>query len=686
MSLPKEFHSLENVRRAWRWVLSNPDRAYKKYFREIYAAYAVADDRLLTHLSERLRRGIYEPETACKIYLPKKSGILRPLSLLCVEDQIAYQAAVNVCAEHLYPRVRNRYLQQVFGHLYAGKSSTWFYRKWADGYRAFNRAATNAFKGGYRFTASFDLTACYDSIDHKVLSHFMEDIGLTREFCSLLASWLSYWTATEKKIFHGHGIPQGPIGSGLVAEVVLRHFDDHSWPSTGVQYFRYVDDIRLFARSEPSLRRALIRLDHLSKDVGLFPQSSKIDIHEVSDIRAELKSVSQPVEQALRSKSMDQARVRARLLQLSPRLTVTDPTRFKFVLAHAVPTAPLTARLWRLYQKSPEYYEPIARYLSRYNQIPKGAAQPLFKAVVSQSLYQSIAAEFIRVCQGRLSAQMIAVGRRRFKPIWKPRVNQADLAAALGRWLISIGHLTDAQLEYALRPSAVGWMKAQLLLEIALSKIDDGVRRRLLAGRVRDRSFDTALCAAYAAGSNGFKLNVAARAMSPAAAIVLREFGLIRRGGQRVCGITASLLKLINQDSSIDWRRLLGPHYRPAERQMVECRGYAETNATAWVNALDVFNDYVFDRVFHLDGTIGAWTLGRPGSVLNSDAKRFAAKYPRCFAYAKETHERRLESSLSHPKVRSTGRATMAIHFSYTKRSRRLLREAVLELETAGLV
>lgn len=130
----------DNLNRAWRWIRSNPDATYKSYFRPLYQHFAVAEAALLQDLGERLKRDIYEPEPSCKIFQPKPSGILRPISLLSVEDQITYQAAVNLIAEKLYPRVVRRYSQQVFGHLYAGKTSLWFYRKWSDGYKAFRFA------------------------------------------------------------------------------------------------------------------------------------------------------------------------------------------------------------------------------------------------------------------------------------------------------------------------------------------------------------------------------------------------------------------------------------------------------------------------------------------------------------------------------------------------------------------
>src|SRR4051794_20036167 len=79
---------LDNLRRAWRWLQSNPSPSYKNYFRSLYANYATAENDLLTGLQDRLKRGIYQPAHACKIYLPKDSGGLRPYTQLTVEDQI----------------------------------------------------------------------------------------------------------------------------------------------------------------------------------------------------------------------------------------------------------------------------------------------------------------------------------------------------------------------------------------------------------------------------------------------------------------------------------------------------------------------------------------------------------------------------------------------------------------------
>ncbi len=319
-----------------------------------------------------------------------------------MEDQIVYQSLVNIVAEKLFPHVKTRYLTETFGHLYAGKSSVWFYRKWSDGYAAFNKTARQAFNSGLKFTASFDLTAYYDSLDHGVLRHFLSSIGCDQQFCSTLAEYLSRWTATERRVYHNHGIPQGPLGSGLLSEVVLQHFDSNYGDPKRVRYLRYVDDIRLFAATSRELREMVVTLDLLSKDVGLFPQSSKIEIHEVVDIEAELKSVSRPPEASIKRKVVDQDKLRRRLITLSPRYRVVNDTRFKFLLAHASPSSTLNTRLWKVLEQRPDLYDSIFRYFRRYKTLPKTVAREVVTQIKQKPLYDAVTGGLIATAEGRL--------------------------------------------------------------------------------------------------------------------------------------------------------------------------------------------------------------------------------------------------------------------------------------------
>lgn len=660
----------DNLRRAWQWVRSNPDRAYKSYFRDHYSSYASAEDQLLDSLANRLRRRIYEPQSATKIFFPKLSGILRPYSLITVEDQIVYQAAANVVADALLPRARSRYLHEVFGHLYAGRLSPWFYRKWSDGYRQFNSAAIAAFESGFRVTASFDLTACYDSIDHGVLCHFLRKLGLDREFNIQLSNWLTTWTATETQIRHNHGIPQGPLPSGLIAEVVLGHFDDQRRSEKSVRYLRYVDDIRLFARRERELRKMLTRLDMLSKDVGLFPQSGKIEIHEVKNIRDELKSISQPGEGLIGNRAISQTKIRKRLRALTKRFKVIDPTRFKFILGSANPSPEVTRRVFRVFDGAPIYYEALSRYLARYDQLPSELVDRLLKEIRIQTLYPAIQAAFVNTLIDRVPSNRETKVRTVLKGLWSPKIRQADLAGSIARYLIPRGALTESQLLYAATRARSWWLRGEIALSLSVEDPNSN-RGVVLNALVCDLVADPAVAAAWIAGRNGISITARRRDLSPGAKLVLREFGLVKRGGRRVCGINASLIKMTGVSTRIDWRKFFEGNYRSAERQLVECRAYSETNASAWVNGMDVFNDWLLMALYRHDPGLGTYEAGKIGSVMGS--VRLQAAYPAISTLVREIHEKRYASHLSHAKVKRSGKATAPVRFSYLRKGRRLL-------------
>lgn len=691
MKLPPAFYRIENLKRAWRWIRSNPDAGYKSYFREQYAAYAAAQDSLLPDLADRLRRGAYSPAPASKIYLPKPSGILRPYSLLEIEDQIILQAATNIIAEQMFPRVRYHYMERVFGHLYAGKSRIWFYRKWSHGYAAFNKAATDAYESGKVFAASFDLTAFYDSIDHRVLSHFLQRFGVDRDLVCALCEWLSAWTGTEAKILLGHGIPQGPMSSGLIAEAVLSHLDNHRWSNSGVVYLRYVDDIRLFAKTEFLLRQALIRLDLLSKDIGLFPQSSKISIHRVTNIGAELKSVSQPPEAVIKSRQaekikIDQKRVFRRLVELSHHYRIDDKTRFKYVLANALPSAALTSRLWRILDNSPELYESVACYLMRSTRLPRRASREVIRRIKVERLYPSVSAAFLRAIVGTLHPSERRNARTEFKKMWAPKSRRPDFTVALGQWLLSESALTDRQIAYACARSSSSWVRSSLLLAVDANVQNPTVRNTVANVAMTDLAVDPAIAGALISGKDGVKPRVGARHIRRQAALVLKEFGLIRRATGRTCGINSSLSALLEQEVVLNWRSFFGTTYRQAERQIVGCRGYASTDATAWVQGLDVFNDLVLDALFRKDPTMGRYKLGNIGSCTGSPPAALSTNFPRVLDLASKVHNLRYQSFLAHPRVKKTMQATGQIRFRFIRESKHLIANAVREIERSGLV
>jgi hypothetical protein len=680
----------DNLARAWRWVQSNPEAAYKSYYRSLYANYRIADDALLAGLRDRLTRGIYEPAHACKIYFPKKSGGLRPYTLLTVEDQIVYQALVNVVAEQLTPRVRHRQMSEVFSHIYAGKTSVWFYRYWKTGYQKMNRAVREAYREGFRYRARFDLTACYDSVDHTVLRHFLDDLGCDLDFNRLLIKCLARWTATQRKrrIYHGHGIPQGPLSSGLLAEAVLRHYDEGRIPRSGVRYFRYVDDIRLFARREIDLRRAVAELDYLSKDIGLFPQSAKIDIRKVADIEQELKSVSRPAvaELDLDAEKVDQKRVARRLQELTPKFRVTDSTEFRFVLGGAEPRARLSRRLVRVLEHQPYLYADILRYFRKYDSLPTDIAEWLTKELNSNPLYAAFIAELLFTADSRLDLFRSAEVDTYVKRNWKPsKLRSADLLAALGRWGIKRGVLARTQVEHAIRRLPEWWARSELVAALDIKTVDPGRVDGLLVEKLKDGVSDVAIAAAVHLSSLVTTITPP-KSMHAAAGPVLEQLKLIPSGAAEVCGIKRSFDRLLRREvAQPDWKALFGKDYPDVERHTVFCYAYSEVNVTAWVNAMDVFNDWLLAALTAHDARIGTYIQGKVGTFVKQPTSRFAKHYPAVWAMTSEIHRCRGESHLSHAWQQEGQiyvKPTKPVPYKYLRKAKPLVERALAELSS----
>jgi hypothetical protein len=652
--------SAANLGRAYRWLLSNPEAAYKSYFRDVYTAYASASDYNLVRLRRLLGRRAFEPAHATKVYLPKPSGLLRTYTLLSVEDQIVYQACVNIVAEKLVPKVRGRYHKTIFGHLYAGKSSPFFYRKWQDGYRAYSKRVVEAVEGGENFVANFDLTAFYDSIDHEVLRHFLHDIAVEDDLIDFLLRCLRVWTSSTwpqaQPIYLGHGIPQGPLPSGLLAEVLLKYLDDKGIRG-GARYLRYVDDIKLFARTESQLRRRLVSLDLASKDIGLFPQSSKVAISKVKDPREEIKTVSNPPEPALRG-SDNQPRLRKRLLELTQRATVKDATRFKFLLARAMPSAALNGRLMQVLAKQPEFSVPVSNYVRRYEKVPKRFGEILVEYVRTQEIYHSASAEVLRSMLGNLQGRSRRdcadlCYSRLFNPLKGTAPPQPSLRSALWAWVLAEHRARYSQYIYALRNERDSWVVKEMISSLPSDTFGTPSMQAVLNWAICAGHADAARCAARRIVEDNFEVGPKIEEISHAARPILFAGGRIRRIGRPESLVHEVLCKVLHASfARFNWRAFLSGDHTLAEALAFGVRGYFESSIDSGVLALDSLCDLIFDSVWR---EVKPPTKTRPnyGSALvDPDCVR---RVPDVCHGFKALHDLRITSSTAHPRGKKTG-------------------------------
>lgn len=282
MSNIRKLAHVKNLRLAWNQILSAGNYKYKKYFREMYNTYDVAIDENLKHLSQRLNGGSYNPKEPTIIYEPKPNGFIRPITFLTLEDQIVFQAIANLYAEK-FSEERKKYEGiSVFSNILdRNKDTIYFFEKWIDSYNNFQLQSQNIFLAGSVWMMDFDLAAFYDTISHEILIKKLLP-RKQNELKELIQECLQMWT-TNVSTKRGHGIPQGPIASDFLAEILLLEIDE-ALLKNNIVYVRYADDFRFFDFSKHSVLQHLHTTDILCKKYGLIPQNNKVSIRKIKSI------------------------------------------------------------------------------------------------------------------------------------------------------------------------------------------------------------------------------------------------------------------------------------------------------------------------------------------------------------------------------------------------------------------
>lgn len=360
--------SRRNLELAWRRITTGGNYQYKQLYRSLYYAYEVALDANLRDLRQRLLGGAFEARHPERIYVPKASGLHRPLALLNIEDQIVLQAFANLAAKRMQRRRAPLQSKVVFSNILEKPDSIFFFRRWQDTYGAFQRRIRKHYAGGMRWVGDFDLAAFYDTISHELLLRTIYP-RTTNGDPDWIGQCLRTWSSDRAVSGHGHGLPQGPLASDFLAECFLLPIDLALRKRRG--YIRYVDDIRLFGATENDVRADLIEIERHCRERGLIPQTGKFAIkraQSVQDAMGMLPSISDPQHEAGTEKIDKKDARRAFLSAISGKpYRVTDKTRLRYILYRAEPDSDLLRLVLRLIPHHPEHADAFFAYLGRFN-------------------------------------------------------------------------------------------------------------------------------------------------------------------------------------------------------------------------------------------------------------------------------------------------------------------------------
>ena len=606
MPFPQDFLNLANFQLAWERMVRGSNAQYKRFYSHLVPSYNIASDTNLKDLISKLRKGLYQPSSAVTVYIPKPTRVLRPITLLTLNDQVLYQAIANYIADRFFKSLRPNYGVRAFGALYAGSQSPFFYRPWKKAYQQFNGAIKKSYAAGNKVLGDFDLVSFFDLIDHKILRKILARKVASGEVLDLLCECLEKWTSGNPSAYiRGHGIPQGPEPSAFLAEIMLADFDRAGYRD--VAYLRYVDDIKLLGKDFSPVRRALLRLDLQAKRLGLVPQAQKIEVRRVTDINAELKSVPSSIAGATSPHRMPfltkstirrlQRLLRNSLCKRKGEVVVQKETHFKFSLQRLPPSKRVLRSIEPLFHSRPDLSAVLSRFASRF-QKDRRVANLLYKTLKTDPVFDAAGADYV------LALDRCAPTRepKKYRKIVSKLMNRSEeksvlLGVSRNLYIYKRSSKTFAVQSVKTEPSAISAGQLINLLvfdpnHASLSALDLLPALRAFA----NRSTDEDLCR-YCTYLMLSELKKRPHSPQPAGALLLQHLGWSSPV------TTTSLLTTFFGDffglaTKLDWESLLGKRaHSEAQRRAILLRGRWAGNPSIFITALDSFNDLLLQRL-----------------------------------------------------------------------------------------
>lgn len=688
MALPSEFINYENFELAFTRICRGLNKSYKQFYAHLFSSYNLALKENLTDLIKDIKMGTFEPGIPTIIFLPKQSGILRPITLLSLKDLIVYQAIVNVIADKFMEEQNKYALWKSFGHIYAGKDSPFFFRSWKVCYKEYNKAMAKAYIAGNSWVADFDLVSFYDLIDHGLLRNFISTKVKNRELVDLLLCCLNAWTTNSNKSLK-HGIPQGPESSSFLAECFLFYFDANNFGK--VRYLRYVDDIRLMAKEETPLRRALLKLDLGSKELGLVPQAQKISVRKIDTIKEILKKIPSPIaaETVNREANYYSQKellniFRKSLVKEKKEWIIKDFTNFKFSLIRLNPKKDVLKRIVPLLNKRPDCSSFLSLYLKKFSD-NQTVAEILFDVLRQDPTYDAAAADYIEamdICEplnkGNKYRRIIQTANRRSeeKSILLPIASLTFTGRRCGP--------KDAMalIENETNPIIKGILIHRLFGNDEKSLYKTKECEQLLKKEVNGDNPDLArLCASLLLSANpNWYLS---RTANHSVKLLMLGLGIRKRAPNREGILDTFFKKKMMIRSPISWKKALGEDFQDAEQRCLELQKRA-SDPDSGIMILDTFNEVLLQSFSKNHPSLSASYRQNAGKNLHPDLgnwlrnKQLQIVLSSAIPWFQDVHNTRVGARLAHAKNKSgnrKGKRTRGIGF---KKWDKLLREATL--------
>lgn len=609
-----------------------------------------------------------------RIHIPKPSGLLRPITLLAIEDQIVLQAIANRVAIHVRARRRRVELKQVFSNCLESRAKSIFFLKdWRKSYQGFQNQLQSHLDSNYTWIAHFDLAAFYETISHRALRSILAPRGGNHETWSRINQWLCVWSAGKTGVQVEHGIPQGPIASDFLAEVFMLPIDE-VMRRAGVKYIRYVDDIRVLARTEKDARRAAITLELACRKWSLIPQSSKFIVKQAKSLEDALGTLPSIVESASRGDDepeldgRDAERIMRESLRGKP-LKVIDKTRLRYVLYRATPTNKILRRTLDLLPRHPEHIDAFVAYLSNYSH------SNFIMDRIRRTLREGVLYDYV---EGELWQLVASIGKpsdlRALMGIFKKQSKKNGRSMPL-EWGLLAFAAASARADIHSRSSMTNRVSASdpYLQSLVVPFLDEREFRHngVIGKLLRQPQAEPGLVIVTKLVEKHLthrSFGVRPSQLAPQVRNAFQSIGLLAQGPDEKFDQIGEILRgQFEIDYWRKWRNVFGSEYAHALSMLLSADAKYASDPSEWLSWQDSFNDALFKAMqSHLV------RLGLPGAcpvankfgelidygVLLDSKKPFATTYPGIATPFRAAHARRNRLPSSHPYEKKTAKQT----------------------------
>ena len=527
--------SINNLRLAWRRTLSGQNYPYREHQTIELSAFAWAEEDNLTQLRNELIHHAFEPSEATKIFIPKPSGLIRPITILRIRDTVVYQAIGNLLADKARKQFSANYFKLVFSNILPARSSQYFFRDWKYCLRKLDSEKKRAFNNGNVWMGKLDLASFYDLIDHTLLRRVLLKMSMNTDVVDLLIKCLGKWTLYPKGLEHGHGVPQGPLVSSLLAECVLSYIDKHMVSLNSSAYLRYVDDITIMSRSEKEARRQFARIELLCRQLGLVP-TIKLPIHK-RDKMDELM-VDEPSPPAgfpnypNTASKLDKAqndRMRKMFLgcfqgsKLRERDNVI--TRLRFSLYRMNKDKRMLNKVFYLLEELPCVYEATNYYLRKFNE-DKDVGLRIIEYLDSEPLYQTVKAGTLETLF--FSCVTGQYNKLRTHSLHALARNNNVILRCAGVRVLCLRNTYVARLQRLLLREDELFLRERLLFSLC-DNLSQTTKETIFNQIIRGSNAELALIASYLLTRDEVKLWKSRKNINAWATPILAKFGLAKK-------------------------------------------------------------------------------------------------------------------------------------------------------------